>query len=331
MKVRAFLVFLLFVHVRAVCQEVTVSYKNGKPFNASVAVLREDTCLFYLDDGASADWTLSLDKESGREDCANVKGSRFFMINADMYGIDWKSAKRYVQDGDSSTYYKGIVSCKAENFSYDQEVYFNLLPSKPEISEPEFIYDRFDYEYLMFENARLNVLVSCSRSEGFCATNTDFWLDGMTYDDRLFLYTFRFDEDNEAAMVRNMGDDEYFLSTNSEWGQYIYFFAENKYGKSQPSDTLFTTDLIKDTSVTDAINGTSGLKAVSEPPRVSIKEGVLCLSTEADTLRIYDIMGTEILRDENCSGMPLCFLPRGIYVISVTFSGNERITKKIIL
>lgn len=331
MKIRVFLLFLLFVDVRAFCQDIKAFYKNGSPFNPSVAVLREDTCLFSLSNGASADWSFSLNTETGRDDCVKVKNSDFFMINADMYGIDWKSAKRYVQDGDSSTYYRGVVSCRTETFSYEQEVFFNLLPSKPEILEREFIYDLFDYEYLIFENAKLNVLVNCSRSESFCGTYTDFWLNGTNSDNLLFLYTFRFDENNENAMVKNMEDDDYFLSTGCEWGEYIYFFAENKYGKSQPSDTLFTTDLIKDKSVIDAINGTSGQNAVYASPSILIKEGVLYFSKEVDTIYIYNIMGTEIFREENCSKMPLYFLPKGIYIVSVVFSKNKKIIKKIIL
>lgn len=331
MKVRAFLVFLLFIYVKAFCQDIKAFYKNGKPMNLSVAVLREDTCMFSVSDGASADWSFSLDTETGGEDCVNVKNSHFFMLNADMYDIDWKRAKKYVQDGDSSTYYKGRVSCKAETFFHEREIFFNLLPSKPEILELEFIYDQFDYEYLMFKNAKLNVLVNCSRSESFCGTYTDFWLEGTTCDDLLFLYTFRFDEDNESSMVRNVGDEEYLLSASCEWGEYIYFFAENKYGKSQLSDTLFTTDLIKDPSVVDAINGTSGQNAISVRPCVVIKGGVLYFSMEADTLHVYNVMGTEMLRGENCSRMPLSFLPKGTYIISVSFSGNERMTRKIIL
>ena len=314
-------------------QAVEAKYKNGSAFLPQTAILAQDTIIFQTTHGENMNcWNLFVYMGTGEQTvlAASSGEANFFQISASIMDVDWSNALRCQPGGDSSIYFKGFVV--ASN-GWKMDLLFNFLPSKPVIREVSLVYDYFDYKNVMFDaDSRIEMLVNTTRDESLFLDYTEHFL--YKGEDDLFFHVtdYFLNHEDPAGRIKKEGNDMYKIWEICDWGQYFRVYAQNKYGLSFYSDTIFTTDLIKDETILETINKSTNIQDIKNQnvEEIQVVNKKLCLSAYPKLLRIYDNVGREIFKKNVGKSVDLSSYAEGAYIIIV--SDKEKcITKKIIL
>lgn len=307
---------------------IKMTCTDGREFPPNTALLKNDTCVFPLDGDAIADWCLYVETMYGNKKCSERNNSKSIQACTGVCNVNWRDAVRYVFDGDSSTYYKARVVCKDGERKDSIDFFFNLVPSKPKIIKAEFSYDYFDFDLFSFFGTKYDVVVQSERVKEVYVYYTEFY--PSDYDNLEFQYIYGFPD------MERINENTYALSSDLwSWQQKIRFFANNEYGGSQYSDTLFTNDFVKDQELIDKINETLKIENVSEnnePEDVGVyisHDRLFVKSSDVRQVRLCNVSGQLVLSENKSNNIDLSLLSKGIYIITVITNNNKITTKKL--
>jgi hypothetical protein len=251
-----------------------------------------------------------------------TENSVYFTFCARGCSIDWYKAVPHTKSGDNNTYYNGIVVCESDK--KDTVILsFDLAPTKPIITKADFNYESFDYKYIDFIEPIYTFIVKTEKCDSIFAHCTEFYPDDWNHLNFLIAY---------RPKMKKIENGIYTVSYYWGWQQKITLAAYNYFGISQYSDTLLTSDYITDQKILDAINGVSSINDTSKKEyEIYIHQGYLSVNKEVQRIQINNTFGQVVLLQDRNNKIDISSLPKGIYIVTIIFSKNNKITKKIAL
>gem|GEM_PF-6258261 len=331
------IMFFFTIALNADGEEINMVYKSGTPFNPDVAILESDTCVFSLSSGSVADeWALYIKTTYGVCKCLKKNISNDFTFSVGMCNIFWDDVVRYVEPGDSSTYYRGYVVCVKGTCEDTVNVSFNLAPSKPKVLKANLTYDWFDFETLSFVNPNVELFFAVEHFDNvngsILYTETEAMLDLNEFIDKELFWGIQ----TEYTGVEEVKNNVFRHSHYGSWNQYMCFCLINKYGYSQNSDTIFTTDYITDQRILDSIakyytTGIESFVVKKDDVNITVCGSNVCMDSKVKTVTITNLSGQCMLRKNECDNIDISMLQSGIYVITLVTDTGEKYSKKIIL
>ncbi|WP_288317607.1 T9SS type A sorting domain-containing protein [Xylanibacter caecicola] len=205
-------------------------------------------------------------------------------------------------------------------------------PSKPIFKEIEFRYDDFDFDNLIFINPTIYFIFEVERvGQRIDLCCSDYWLPENINKEKVFWsYAFSLNK-----YITKKDDKTYIAETDNEtweWQQYMYIAVFNSYGMTC-SDTLLTSDYIKDKNIINAIRGVSAIKNINKSlAHITYSNKILSVdniqNTEIKNIIINNISGQRIIESKT-NKVDLSCLNKGIYIITVILKNNKKLTKKI--
>lgn len=253
-----------------------------------------------------------------------TSASATFRLSPKDLNVDWSGNVNKMECENGRSYYVGMVVCRTGSQSDTAQVLFDLVPTRPLIEEVRLSYDSFDFETEEFINPKLELDVKTERSKGFYLNYSD------DYPPAEFIIT-------TFPIVTSLGNDKYTLSDGFYADQMVCVVAENDYGSSALSDTVYFNDYIEDQSILDFLHGkTQGIPGVSESASSerlshSIENGRLTISYVSEELTLFDMSGRMIRRVTNNNTMNIANISPGMYCIMVRDRNNKCFSKKIVL
>lgn len=303
-------------------KHIEMTYKDGRAFTPNIPITATDTIVFR-NDLCSLSWCFRLIQDYSSP-IELEQASHEIRLCASEIQVHWARGKRYY-DKSGNTIYRGYLVYKSsENNILDSvPLQFRLTPPKPKIKSIEFRYDQFFSDEFVFINPECTIQVEskgdvedffCSHSESFLTEKDNDWLLFYGSDGYNQLY---------------LGNDVYSVDTDWGIGEYIAVYAENKYGYSQVSDTIYTTNYIKDKQVLDAWNLFVGIsKNTVSSVDFYVNHKCLYVNKVVDAILIYDINGNLLLRKENTDTLQLPDIGDEICIVKVIDDKHVK-TKKI--
>lgn len=207
-------------------------------------------------------------------------------------------------------------------------LYVNVLPSKPKFVRLS-LDGIFDYNDCCYnDSAELRVSFT-SNLMNQC------YLIQIRSEDSLFLSQIP-DPYVLTYFPVTSEEDAYYhsiLHKNADWGQFYQIISQNKYGSVVSEEIIYTTDLIEDVSIRDAVEHfytpTFIRNAYSETLTrcISYKNGLLYIKGgegSVFSIRIYNPKGVQVISSLISDILDISFLPKGIYVIRCSEINKDR-------
>lgn len=203
-------------------------------------------------------------------------------------------------------------------------------PSKPIFKEIEFRYDDFDFDNLIFINPTIYFVFESERADRIVLCLSEYWLP----EDEKDIFFGSFCDFQEGTCLNKINKTTYILECEDmwEWQQYMYIAVFNSYGMTC-SDTLLTSDYIKDKNIINAIRGVSAIKNINNSlAHITYSNKILSVdniqNTEIKNIIINNIAGQRVIENKT-NRVDLSCLNKGIYIVTVILKNNKKLTKKI--
>ena len=201
------------------------------------------------------------------------------------------------------------VSYRSNNGEVDErEVVLSLLPDLPIINNVN--YDVFDYDWehnSIYPNGIFSFDVTSDGADSF-------WL--------YFTKSFLFSDDNLffSFSERFIAEDEIKIEYDADWGEYICVDASNQFGYVR-SDTIFTTDFIKDERILERIEELkrrADVRTVQADSSVFFtwNNSILKFEHEMTHIKVYANDGCIALACTSGKELDMSFLSSGIYIVT---------------
>ena len=341
-------VFLLVIFaVCAYClpaQKISsvITLQDGTKVGRNHVFVEGESGLFFIDgqgyDTSEVNWTFDIytNEKKDRYTVFKSKGTSF-KVSTDLQTFRELNSRRlchrFIYDGDSSVYYKGVVCMSVDDIEVDSiEITFNLLPSRPKTIVGS-LTGEFDWDNDFFGwNAKLQI--------EFQAERMDSCRLAAAISDTVFLFKFPSEYLWFYCIVdlQQKENGNWLLTyPYAEWGEFYQILARNKYGAVLGSDTIFTTNYIHDEEILKRIwqyDETSSVKT-TEPASDAIlfDNNILHFDRNYagyDICTIYTISGKMIMRRSCSDDIDMSSYSPGMYILNIT-DGNGKTTRKKLL
>lgn len=230
----------------------------------------------------------------------------YYSLMARPEAFPWHYAVIRYDASNHHCYIDGIVVCSTKERCDTAKVVFDLLPTKPIINNVAFEYDSFDYADGDFVNPLLHLDIQTERyRELWFLTTTGF--EGPS-EDFSILYN---------ADVDSLKNGHLFVSSPFGWDQKFCVLARNDFGLSLPSDTVLTSDYIRDQNIHNYFNQASSVSGVRNMAESTFRliGGRIVFSCRQSYIRIYNTQGQLISQNNNSEYIDVSNIGSGIYVL----------------
>lgn len=214
------------------------------------------------------------------------------------------------------------VSFRSESGKYDERsIQLALLPSRPSINNIQFEYC-YDWEYdQIYPNGTLSFEIEANNSNSFFLHHSESFLPPS--DNVFFPFVKEFKVGNNAT-----------LSYGADWGEYISVSAGNDFGFVH-SDTLYTTDYIRDENVINRINeilnSVSNIPAIDDVISFSWDNKIIRFETVPRHCSVYSLEGNKVNVACEKGEINLSNMKDGIYILSYYDDNTNRYNNHKIL
>ncbi|MCM1078859.1 MAG: hypothetical protein NC344_04405 [Bacteroidales bacterium] len=294
---------------------VSMTYKDGRPFDPTVPMMATDTVLFHC--GAEClSWSFVLKCHDGQCEAVRLKpGSSTLEFTPDMVEeVNWFNASKLTDRTIGSVIYKGYICYEYKQYGEvlpslgKIPLLLDLAPRQPKIMSVELFYDDFDPETFFFCGTECKMKVHCI---GNPAELSFLHIMGTENDAYQFTYV------NSEEVTNNPGN-EYLVSTDWEWMQFLTVCARNKFGYSLCSDTILVNDYMIDKEVLDAWNNTTSVSSPKDIPiAMDIHDGLVGFGEIVDDISVYDTSGRLIVSRRHVDSVDLSMLNRQVCIIQI--------------
>lgn len=277
---------------------------------------------FFVDENApKGHWALAVLEDDEYKDITvkNNENRELVFSPSEVY---WRWATRlFNEEGDCD-----IFRLKVQYVSgYTTEINYldlALLPSRPRITNVQYIYS-YDWSCdYMDENSLFSFDVKSKRADLFLCLESDSHL--FPSSDRVYF----------TAIYPYKQREELHVDFNSDWGEYLMMAAENSFGRVY-GDTVYTTSYIVDEDILNrlaelevradidsVINRSHGVKVVGRK---------IIFENTVKAVYIINYAGIVCVKDSNVNSMDVLRLPNGIYILGCIDDKNRINNIKIVL
>lgn len=277
----------------------------------SVMIKDKNANVFYNRDRKNTRWTSYIYvkdiSDKYKWERYDTDTAVYYSLTARPKAFPWHYAVIRYDASNHHCYMDGIVVCSTNERCDTAKVVFDLLPTKPIINNVDFKYDFFDYEDGDFVNPQLHLDI---QTEGYrelwFLTTTGF--EGPSEDFFSILY---------EAEVDSLKNGHQFVSSPFGWDQKFCVLALSDFGFSIPSDTILTSDYIKDQNIHNYFNQTSGVNSVRNKAASTFRvmNGRIVFSSRQSYIRIYNAQGQLVGQKNNSEYIDVSNIGKGIYVL----------------
>jgi len=298
--------------------------QNGKMISVSEEIQSTNPIkVFLVDDNLSGEWTHELlTKNDGYCILQKTSGHSVYEIEPTKNLFQYKPLWFY-EDGSDHEIFKIRVTFRSDDGRQDcVELKFDLLPTRPVISNVKFSYT-FNWETNeIWPNGKLTFDVTSERSERFLLG----YSGGRGFNPPEYYNWFVYEAKGATTTI------EY----DAEWGEYLVIKALNKIGEVMGDTIICTTDYITDEDILKRIHdlqfGSVGHVELNDNENFITKwdNNTLMFKTIVDEVCVYDIASRLCLSEKATDSIELSDLKKGIYIIAYRVKSKQYKSKIII-
>lgn len=325
---RLFIAFIMLLYVSHIfSQKIVISSNNGElEYMDGGPVLKDEsyTCLNTKTVTYPSWHFVIFNGDDDEKSCTPYMRTK--KLTFSVSDIDKKlffNAKR-IDVGDKS-YFKGWIISEEDDVQDSLEVFFDLLPSKPLIEKAAFTYSYFDHQYVDFVDNYIDCIIkseNCNYLVMHLMTEASWW--EKTSETSIYnahkIDSERFDD----ALIHVKENLSY------HWDKTIQLVACNAYG-SQYGEEFTTKPYIPENILKYLESFFTGIDSPQlDAEKVIVNGTRIECPMEWKQLQVFGVDGICYYNSTNYQPeVEFPFSVRGLYIIKILLSNNNKIIKKV--